>query len=429
MVKPGKSKDTRRSQHLLISFGLLEFPYFNFYNDRALHEVPASIFDLINHVTCNWNEVLIRYLFIPAHATAILSLPIPYCAQPDRLIWKHQKSGNYTSKSGYFQASLIRHPAISPVTMHFSKTDWQNIWLLKIYPRIKVFIWRALHEALPTGEALFIRFNIDVKCVHCGSAESLSHMLFLCPFAQKIWFASPLGLLPQHFPILSFHLLWQYLSNALLTQDPSKESLQLACFVCWYIWKCRNKLLFENEIQSEEQVVRDAVAAYQEYAGINQTFSSSYSDQHVLSPQSSWLPPPRGFIKLNYDASTARLHQCGFIATVARDSDGIVIGRFHAYFRHIWDPGILELLALRESLNWAVLCSWSHVIMEGDALQVSQAINSHRILDYHTWGICQDIWRLQNRFRVCIVQYVNRKFNVLAHELASLVKNSYILGL
>ncbi|XP_050238048.1 uncharacterized protein LOC126687531 [Mercurialis annua] len=304
-----------------------------------------------------------------------------------------------------------------------------NLWLLPIYPRIKNFMWRALHGALPIGEQLITRCNITINCIHCGGVESMVHMLFLCPFSQRIWFASPLGLRKLNFPSLPFHLLWRYLTTALISQDPSKKLLNLCCFVCWFIWKSRNKLQFEHEQQCALKVMHAAVAAYSEYAGINPDSLSSYSVNNNIIVQDAWVAPPPGFIKLNYDASTSRVHHCGFVAAIARDSNGLVIGRFHAYFRHIWDPGILELLALRESLNWAVLCSWNNVIMEGDALQVSQVINSHNIVDYRTWGICQDVWRLKQRFVNCLVQYGSRKFNGLAHDLASVVKSFYIQAL
>ncbi|XP_050233478.1 uncharacterized protein LOC126681967 [Mercurialis annua] len=360
-------------------------------------EVPNFISGLLTLSKSNWNEALIKHLFIPAHVQSILSLPVPYCDQPDRLIWKHHISGNYTSKSGYFQASKVIHPPISIVTLQYSKFDWQNLWLLNIYPRIKVFLWRAPHEALPIGDQLFPRCHITLKCVHCGGMESITHLLFLCPFALRVW-------------IHQSHL---YKSAVLFAGLFGRA--EISCYL--------------NKNINLSCIMHNALDAYYEYTGIIRDHMLAHSNLTNATIQTDWIPPMEGVIKVNYDAATSRDHHCGFVASIARDSDGVVIGRFHTYFRHIWDPGILELLALRESLNWAASRSWHYVIMEGDALQVSQVINSRKIIDYRTWGICQDVWCLQNKFAQCLVQYVSRQFNGLTHDLAAKVKRCYIQAL
>ncbi|XP_050229230.1 uncharacterized protein LOC126678374 [Mercurialis annua] len=298
---------------------------------------------------------------------------------------------------------------------------------LETHEKLIVAFCQAL--ALPTGEQLLQRFNITLNCVHCGGVESINHLLFFCRFVQRIWFASPLGLNTLRLQNQPFPLLWRQVTADLLCQDPSQSSLNLCCFICWFIWKQRNSLLFDQVDQCELDMLSIAIAAYSEFAGITQNKSSPHEVGPMVISQLEWRPPPQGFIKINYDASTSRDHHCGFVSSVARTSSGLIIGRFHACFRHIWDPGILEFLALRESLNWAASCSWQSVIVEGDALQVSQVINSCNIVDYRTWEICQDVWRLQSCFVQCIIQYVNRKFNGLAHDLTCRVKKCYIQGL
>ncbi|XP_050207004.1 uncharacterized protein LOC126656471 [Mercurialis annua] len=109
--------------------------------------------------------------------------------------------------------------------------------------------------------------------------------------------------------------------------------------------------------------------SYAEFSSLPPTVPTSSPTTMFTSAQVSWLPPPLGFIKVNFDVATSSMHHCGFIAAVARDSNGFIINRFHAYYRHIWDPSILEFRALRESINWALSCCWYHVIFEGDALQ------------------------------------------------------------
>ncbi|XP_050207258.1 uncharacterized protein LOC126656694 [Mercurialis annua] len=391
--------------------------------------VPTTISGLLSHNSSTWNASLIQSLFIPTHATIILSLPLSYTVQPERLIWQYHLSGNYSSKSGYFQATKSQHSSTSPLDTDYSKSDWQNLWLLKVYPRIKFFLWRAIHDVLPTGVNISIRSSGSLLCVHCGEMESTAHLLFTCPFVQRIWFLSPLGLQASCLPSLPFQLLWKYITKQLIHLDPTKDLLSLCCFLCWFIWKFRNKKLFENEDGSEIQVTNAATSAFHEFKDINQ--SASPASVQLQSPelQLSWSPPPLGYIKINYDAATSKDHHCGFIAALARTSTCTVISPFNAYFRHIWDPGILEFLALREAMNWAVSCRWSHVIFEGDALQVSQVINSFSVVNYKTSGICHDVWRLRSMFSDCRFQHIGRCCNVKAHDLAKSVKILYLAHL
>ncbi|XP_050225533.1 uncharacterized protein LOC126675010 [Mercurialis annua] len=223
-------------------------------------------------------------------------------------------------------------------------------------------------------------------------------MLFFCPFVQRVWFVSPLNLLAVNLPTLPFPQLWKHIMQELAILDNTHYALGLCSYICWSLWKCRNLLLFDHvaHVSSSDSI------------------------------QVSWIAPPLGFIKINFDAATSSSHHCGFIAAVARDSSGCVVNRFHACYRHIWDPGILEFLALRESLSWAISCGWYRVIFEGDALQVSQAANSGTVSDYKTWGICQDISRLRRSFTSCSICYVSRRFNMMAHELASSTKSLYL---
>jgi hypothetical protein len=49
----------------------------------------------------NWNDQLVKHLFIPAEAQKILQIPIIDKNQPDNLTWDGTNDGNYTVKIGY----------------------------------------------------------------------------------------------------------------------------------------------------------------------------------------------------------------------------------------------------------------------------------------------------------------------------------------
>lgn len=57
----------------------------------------------------------------------------------------------YTTRSGYLTLSEALNSE-SP-TNQATATDWlANVWNVKTMEKIKVFIWRSLHDALPVGE-------------------------------------------------------------------------------------------------------------------------------------------------------------------------------------------------------------------------------------------------------------------------------------
>ena len=71
--------------------------------------------------------------------------------------------------------------------------DWlSNVWNIKTSEKIKVFIWKSLHKAIPVGEQFAIR-NIPVStlCLRCNEEESIMHLLFHCPFAVQVLDLAP----------------------------------------------------------------------------------------------------------------------------------------------------------------------------------------------------------------------------------------------
>lgn len=62
----------------------------------------------------------------------------------DQWMWKLDRKGRYTVKSGYSEL----HNAITPIS---NGQFWWKIWKLKIPPKVLNFVWRAI---LSTGDNL-----------------------------------------------------------------------------------------------------------------------------------------------------------------------------------------------------------------------------------------------------------------------------------
>ncbi|KAL5551944.1 hypothetical protein UlMin_002120 [Ulmus minor] len=126
----------------------------------------------------SWDSSLIRNSFHHDEAEAILSLPRPRHSYPDSLIWHYDKKGNYTVRSGYWVATGCSGVASSSSSN--STTWWTRFWKLHIPPKIKIFIWKAYHDWIPTGANLANHGDPTSKiCLLCNNAHETS--------AHAIW--------------------------------------------------------------------------------------------------------------------------------------------------------------------------------------------------------------------------------------------------
>ncbi|VVB04724.1 unnamed protein product [Arabis nemorensis] len=76
--------------------------------------------------------------------------------------------------------------------------NWQkSIWQVKTLQKIQSFLWKAVFKAVPVEELLTRqRIQVNGTCLRCGQVESADHVLFLCPYAQKVWDLVPINIRP-----------------------------------------------------------------------------------------------------------------------------------------------------------------------------------------------------------------------------------------
>lgn len=132
--------------------------------------------------TKDWDAVKLE-LILPFHKEQILWLQLSKTSNEDELVWLKNPNGEYTTRSGYLV--LTEERSQSETIELSSPTDWlANAWKVKIEEKVKFFIWKSLHGALPVGEQFAIR-NIHVSplCIRCKGVETVTHLLFTCPFA------------------------------------------------------------------------------------------------------------------------------------------------------------------------------------------------------------------------------------------------------
>ncbi|KAL5767312.1 hypothetical protein ACOSQ2_014095 [Xanthoceras sorbifolium] len=116
---------------------------------------------------------------------SILEIPLSLGDCADSLIWHFDKTGEYSVKSGYRVAAQEKLSLSGSSSSPDSKW-WLALWNLNIPPKIKIFIWRVCHNAIPSLCNLCSRkIVVDPCCSRCGDApESSAHALFWC---SSVW--------------------------------------------------------------------------------------------------------------------------------------------------------------------------------------------------------------------------------------------------
>ena len=156
-------------------------------------------------------------------------------------------AGRFSVRSAYFLQLDIERKSTgneasssNPARLH---SFWNGIWSAQVPPKIKTFIWRACNDSLLTRTKLFERKVLhSFSCVLCNEeAETCDHLFLECSFAQAVWLQSPLLNDYRFYPKMKFI----DAMNAAL-QKLSAAVFDTLCIACWMIWKCRNKVVFNN---------------------------------------------------------------------------------------------------------------------------------------------------------------------------------------
>lgn len=128
-------------------------------------------------------------------ANEILQIPINRFGDEDFTSWPHDKHGTYTVRSAYnlarsntFLASQCNNGRGLPSSLLESQKSWKALWKINAPGKMKINLWRAVQDCLPTGFQLRRR-HIDSNdgYVFCNRDDTLEHVFLSCPFASSVW--------------------------------------------------------------------------------------------------------------------------------------------------------------------------------------------------------------------------------------------------
>lgn len=139
--------------------------------------------------------------------------------------------------------------------------------------------------------------------------------------------------------------------------------------VLWNIWNSRKKQL--HRVEEKERL--SLVTRIQAYLDSFKSVRFHFALPSVSLPSAGWQRPSDNIIKINFDGAVL-----GFdfflVAVVARESEGCGFGWSVRKFRNSPSPVIAEACASRHAILMARAKEWHRIQVEGDCLQVVNAI-------------------------------------------------------
>ena len=223
--------------------------------------VNLRVRELIDFQNRRWNIQALEEVFVPSDIQTLLKNQ-PVTSKEDFWVWKFNKSGAYSVKSGYWLAAQEKSKEIRQVAEALPSLNSlkSQIWKVQTAPKIRTFVWKAVSQALPVADLLMERgMKCDDRCQLCGfEGESVNHILFSCHLPRKCWAVSNI---PSPRGGFSDHSIYENIAYLLKVCKDVRfdvETNRSWPWVLWYLWKNRNAFIFEGKLFEAEEIIKKA---------------------------------------------------------------------------------------------------------------------------------------------------------------------------
>ncbi|XP_031120328.1 uncharacterized protein LOC116023467 [Ipomoea triloba] len=317
----------------------------------------------MDETTNTWDHSILTDIFLPEDVGHISSIPISPGYQ-DSWYWYGDPRGCYTVKSGY--RALVGEQ--EHILTHFDM--WIPLWKLKVPPKWKTFLWRAINDILPVTTNLLIkRVEVDPSCPKCGGAhEDVMHALVLCDFSQLVWNDSTLPLSSVMGDIFDM-----WFTNVMIALPEDKLDLVVA--VLYSIWRARNTAVWDCYLPTPKKVLRQAGSSLR-------TWRAVHGSRQATVPQPLPVTQPTGmedhpqqrrcFVDAGYQSST-RVVSFGVVLFAP---SGEFLAACAGPLQGCSSPLMAETAACSEALAWLRRKGVSHVQLFTDCSQLRSGLSS-----------------------------------------------------
>lgn len=331
----------------------------------------ATVDQLINQDSMTWKVQLLHEIFCPRDVDLIICIPLSVRRPPDSLIWTGTKRGVFSVKSAYhLQLSLHNSQEAATSSRSSVHSIWSSIWAVKVPPKVKLFVWKACHDILPTRMKLFEKgISHSYSCLWCAEEpETCDHVLWGCEFAQKVWKSSFVAISSQYSLCLHF----KDFIGTLILELPS-PALEIAFTTAWALWKARNETCWEGKIPVVDAICQEVACIALDFLEAN---SKVLGDTAGLGGSSRWQKPPSGAVKLNlaccFSLNAAKVE----VGLLIRDTGGIVMAVLEDSFQACGDLLQSHARAVLKAVQFAFDVGFRRLVVEMDNLELCNLLQA-----------------------------------------------------
>lgn len=153
--------------------------------------VITKVSELIDPQLGQWDEDLVRSLFTHVDAARIFNIPLSLNGFDDFVAWHYNRNKMFSVRSAYhveWRHQFGNSYQYMASSSRGSNPIWQKVWKISVPGKVKTFVWKVLHGAIPVKSVLVNRhIGTDSLCPICHKyAEDLKHLLFDCSPAQEL---------------------------------------------------------------------------------------------------------------------------------------------------------------------------------------------------------------------------------------------------
>lgn len=112
---------------------------------------------LIDQNSRDWEVQALKSVF-DKEIQNIRRIPLPLTHGHDKLVWRFERHGHYTVRSGYYIARQLHRSSSNhgtagsgPTSQGSFSSFWKKVWSIHLPPKLSIFLWSALQEKLPTN--------------------------------------------------------------------------------------------------------------------------------------------------------------------------------------------------------------------------------------------------------------------------------------
>jgi hypothetical protein len=257
----------------------------------------TNVAEMINPITGQWDEQLVRQKIWEMDAEIILSTPIRADFE-DYPAWFHDSKGIFSVKSAYKIYVKQRDAKVSSSSVDTKvHSFWKQIWDLSCLPKVKQFMWRLTHNSLPLRTNISRRgIRCDTLCACCKRLdEDGAHFFLKCKETREAWRSLGLG------EICDRMVTYEHADNVVqenLNINNDKQKI-LSCCLLWRCWLRWNKLNAREKAPTVREVIRQA----RYWAAESEVLCKQEKIPIVDKPIHRWTKPKGDIIKINIDGS------------------------------------------------------------------------------------------------------------------------------